>query len=119
VITGISSTFSTDGQGTVIITVTVVSGALDGLVYDLEIFYNEQTPPWQVAQPASWPAGWGPLGVTGGVGFVTETSPLAASQPGRFVLVVPPAMTIGNTILIHVTDRNHNNLGYITSQRVT
>lgn len=101
------------------ISVTVVSPSLSGIIYDLEIFFAEQTPPWQVAQPVSWPVGWGPAEVVGGVGFATTTDPLLVSQPAHFGLQVPPAATIGSPILIHVTDKNHNNLGYISSTRVT
>jgi hypothetical protein len=105
------------GDGVIEITIHVVDQALDGLIYDLEIFYSEQSPPWQVAHPIQWPEGWNPTDWAGGLGFATTNNPLRTCQPVTFIIHVIPS-TIGNSILIHVTDKDHNNLGYIVSQRV-
>jgi len=104
-------------QGVSEITVHVNKEGLDGMIYDLEIFYNEQSPPWGNAMPLEWPQGWGPLIMPDGIGWQTPYKPLRYCQPVVFVLqVVPPQ--VGDIIPIHLTDRNHGNLGYVDSQRV-
>ena len=103
----------------VIITVHVTDPALNLLIWDMEIFFNEQTPPWPPgAQPISGPPGWQPFPVPGGIGWMTNGNPLQTCQPVQFVLQFPPGATPGSTIWLHMTDQNHNNLGYVVSQRV-
>jgi len=117
VLTGISATFRDLGSGMIEITVHVVDGALDALIYDLEIFYGEQQPHWQGATPVQGPTGWSPGQISGGLGFSTSTSPLRTCQPVKFVIQVAPPFT-GDSIAIRVTDKTHKNLGYIYAQRV-
>ena len=92
-------------------------------IYDLEIYFNEQIPPWQQGMLVpQWPTGWnGELimdqsGAPIGIRFYTLQSPLVPCQETffwlHFIAAPPPTM-----ILIHVTDKDHNNLGYITSRR--
>jgi hypothetical protein len=89
---------------------------LDGLIYDIEIFYHEQFPPWGMATPIHWPIGWTPMDVAGGIGFMTQEMPLRYCQAVYFTIqVVPPQ--IGSTIWIHATDKDHDNLGYIISRQ--
>ena len=73
VITGVSSTFRVSNPGALEISMTVNDPALSGIIYDLEIFFNEQNPPWSGAQASFRPSGWGPMPVGGGVGFVTSS----------------------------------------------
>jgi hypothetical protein len=97
----------------------VIDPSLSGLIWDMEIFFNEQTPPWPPgAQPITGPPGWQPFPVPGGIGWMTSSNPLQFCQPVQFVLQFPPGATPGSTILLHMTDQNHNNLGYVVSQRV-
>jgi len=103
----------------VVITVHVTDPALNLLIWDMEIFFNEQTPPWPPGPaPITGPPGWQPFPVPGGIGWMTNGSPLQTCQPVQFVLQFPPGATPGNTIWLHMTDQNHNNLGYVVSQRV-
>ena len=119
VLTGISSTFTVTADNVVIITVHVVDPSLSGLIWDMEIFFNEQTPPWPPgSQPISGPPGWQPFTVPGGIGWMTSNAPLQYCQPVQFVLQFPPGVSPGSTIWLHMTDQNHNNLGYVISQRV-
>jgi len=98
------------------ISVQVVDHALDGLIYDMELYFGDQSPSWQGAQPLQWPAGWNPVPIAAGIGFRTETAPLTPAAASRIVIqVVPPAA--GNTIWIALTGRDHRILGYIVSQR--
>jgi hypothetical protein len=106
-----------DGQ--VVITVHVQDPALTGLIYDMEIFFSEQQPPWQGGQPISGPRGWEPFPVPGGIGWVTTGAPLVACQPVQFVVQLPPGTGIGDVIWLHMTDKEHKNLGYVVSQRVS
>jgi hypothetical protein len=119
VLTGVSSTFTVTPDNVVIITVHVIDPLLSGLIWDMEIYFNDQTPPWPPgAQPISGPPGWQPFPVPGGIGWMTNSNPLLACQPVQFVLQFPPGATPGSTIWLHMTDQNHNNLGYVVSQRV-
>ena len=104
------------GEGVIEIRVHVVDRALEGMIYDLEIFFKEQVPPWQAAYPLQWPTGWSPMDMVGGIGFATATNPLRYCEPVTFVIQVVPPVT-GDHIWIHATDKDHNNLGYIVSQR--
>ncbi len=114
-LTGIRSTFREISPGFIEITVHVNEIGADGIVYDLEIFYGEQKPPWESAQPVEWPDGWSPMPVAGGVGWMTSTNPLRYCQAVTFLVQVTGP--VGDMIWIHVTDRDHNNIGYITSSR--
>ncbi len=98
VLTGVSSTFTVTPDNVVIITVHVIDPSLSGLIWDMEIYFNDQTVP-------------------GGIGWMTSSNPLQFCQPVQFVLQFPPGATPGNTIWLHMTDQNHNNLGYVVSQR--
>jgi hypothetical protein len=119
VLTGVSSTFTVTPDNVVIITVHVIDPSLSGLIWDMEIYFNDQTPPWPPgAQPISGPPGWQPFPVPGGIGWMTSSSPLQVCQPVQFVLQFPPGAAPGSTIWLHMTDQNHNNLGYVVSQRV-
>ena len=116
-LTGVSSTFVEISPGVIEITIHVVYDDLDRMIYDLEFIFSEQQPPWEDAEPLAAPEGWGPMEVPGGIGFVTATSPLVKCQPVKFrIQVFPPV--VGDFIWIHLTGVNHDNLGYIVSQRV-
>ena len=118
VLTGISSTFTVTADGYVVITVHVQDPTLSLLIYDMEIFFDEQQPPWPGGQPISGPPGWEPFPVPGGIGWVTNSNPLVACQPVQFVVLPPLGVPIGDVIWLHVTDKDHHNLGYVISQRV-
>lgn len=115
VLTGISSTFVHLGGGLVEMRVHVVTPALDQLIYDLEIYFGEQTPPWSGGQPVQAPPGWSAQPIPGGIRFVTSNSPLRTCQPVtlRFQSNPPP----GNAIIVHATDQNHRDIGTFVSQR--
>jgi hypothetical protein len=118
VLTGVSSTFTQSPDGLIVITVHVVSSDLNRIVYDLEIFFADQNPPWHMGQPVEGPQGWVVMPMTDGIGWVTQTNPLQTCTPVTFVIFVPPGTTVGDFISIHLTDKDHKNLGNITSQRV-
>lgn len=102
-----------------IITVHVQNPSLSGLIWDMEIFFNEQTPPWPPGgQALSGPPGWQPFPVPGGIGWMTNGAPLQFCQPVQFIAQVPPGYQLNNVLWLHMTDQNHNNLGYVISQYV-
>lgn len=119
VITGISSTFTMTADGFVVITVHVQDPALSLLIYDMEIFFDEQQPPWPGGQPISGPPGWEPFLVPGGIGWMTSSNPLIVCHPVQFVVQLPAGIAIGDVIWLHMTDKEHNNLGYVVSQRTS
>jgi len=99
------------------ITVHVVDPALTGLVWDMEIYFADQQPPWSGGQPGSGPTGWTTMPVTGGIGWMTQSAPLIACQPVTFIVQAPPTQ-VGDIIWLHLTNREHQNMGYVTSTRV-
>jgi len=117
-LTGISSTFQVTADGQVVITVHVQDKALTLLIYDMELFFNEQNPHWSDGQPLSGPPGWQPFPVSGGIGWVTSSNPLVECQPVQFVIMLPPGFAPGDAIWLHMTDKDHNNLGYVISSHV-
>ena len=118
VLTGVSSTFYQAADGQIVITVHVQTDVLNGIVHDLEIFFKDQQPPWQGGQPVLGPTGWQPMPVPGGIGWVTNSNPLLTCHPVTFVVAAPSGIPVGDFITIHLTDKEHNNLGNITSRRV-
>ena len=118
VLTGVSSTFTQTADGQLQITIHVQTKELDKIVFDMEIFFKDQNPVWVGVQPVHGPAGWEPFPVPGGIGWVTGNNPLQTCQPVVFVVQILPGVAVGDFISIHLTDKDHQNLGNITSQRV-
>lgn len=118
VLTGISSTFKQVGTGPIQMTVHVMSSDLDGAIYDLEIYFSDQTPPWTGGGPVQPPPGWRaePL-PNGGIRFVTEEAPLRTTEP--VILQFTSESPSGDFIIVHATDRNHQDMGTFASQRVS
>lgn len=116
VLTGISSTFVVLGGGLVEMQVHVVSPVLDQLIYDLEIYFAEQTPPWSGGQPIQPPPGWSAQPLPNGIRFVTANSPLRTCQPVTLRIQANPPP--GNAIIVHATDQNHRDMGVFISQRL-
>jgi len=123
VLTGVSSTFFTDpATGLTTITIHVGIDELDGIVHDFEIYFDKQNPPWQQAQLPNPPPGWTveyitENGVVVGVRWVTVEFPLRKCQPQSFGVVILPPTWAGNFIIIYLTDKDHNVIGQIASQR--
>jgi hypothetical protein len=100
----------------------------DGIIHDMEIFFDQQEPPWQGIEPISVPPGWeakpieetDPTGETRviGIHYVTSENPLRTCQPVAFDLVVVPPEALGNFIKIYLTDKDHKVIGQITAQRL-
>ncbi|MCX7851709.1 MAG: hypothetical protein N2383_02890, partial [Caldilineales bacterium] len=125
VLTGISSVFTVSPNNTVDITIHALRDEYRNLIYDVDILFAGQNPPWQGVAGVGCPPGWTaePLtvgGVVVGVRCVTEQVPLQVCQPTHFVfqLVPPEPPWPGQFITILLTDREHKVIGQITSQRV-
>jgi hypothetical protein len=115
-LSGITSTFSQPGgSGPVVITITVTQPQTVP-IYDVEIFFAEQNPPWQSGNPGGGPPGWMPQPIPGGIRWFTTTNPFTVGVP--FVFQAPGANPVGNTILINLTDVNGAIIGVIVSSRV-
>ena len=112
-----SSTFFVTADNVIVITVHVIDPSLSGLIWDMEIFFTEQTPPWPGGQPITGPQGWQPFPVPGGIGWMTH-QPVAGLPAGAVHPPVAGGHDTGDTIWLHMTDQNHNNLGYVISHRV-
>ncbi len=126
VITGVSSTFTgvPDTKDTIDLTIHVQDRQLEGLIYDFEIYFDLQQPPWNGATPLQGPPGWIPVPITNdegkiiGIRWVTQGQPLPFCQAQHFVIKIDPSEWPGGFITIYLTDINHNVIGQITSQRV-
>jgi hypothetical protein len=87
------------------------------IIYDIEIIWDMQDPPWPGAEPWFAPEGWEPEPIPGGIRFVTRDQPLPTCQPREFGLILPPEFPLGDFIVILLTDKDHNVIGQIGSQR--
>lgn len=127
VLTGISSTFWQDpATGQIDLAIHVVYEDVDNIIYDFEIYWGLQNPPWQGAQPgdpSTWPPGWQPEPITDnqgqiiGIRWVTAENPLRRCEPMHFpILPMPPE--VGDFLTIYLTDKDHNVIGQIAGQRV-
>ena len=118
VLTGISSVFTRTAGGGVTMRVHVNEAGLNGMIHDLHILFNQQTPPWSSGQSGPLPPGWNFQPSTSGITLRTETNPLLTCQPVFFDLInVSP--TSANQIVIYATDVNHNVIGQFISQKVS
>jgi hypothetical protein len=118
VITGISSVFTRTAGGGVTMKVHVTDIGLNGMIYDLHIFFNQQTPPWSSGQAGALPPGWNVQPSTGSIILRTETNPLLTCQP-VFINLLNTAPTTANQIIIYATDADHNVIGLFVSQKVS
>ena len=125
-ITGISSIFreSLSSPGALDIQVGVADH-LSGQIFDIEIYFDVQDPPWEGAQGQQAPPGWRIEQIVDGNGnvigirFVTDTDPIVAGQPIHLGLVMQPPTALGNFIILYLTDEKHQIIGQSASQRVT
>ncbi|MEO6061850.1 MAG: hypothetical protein ABIQ99_07935 [Thermoflexales bacterium] len=118
VLTGISSVFTRSVGGTITVRVHVIEAGLNGMIYDLRIFFNQQVPPWSGGQPGALPPGWNFQPSPSGIILLTETNPLLTCQP-VFIDLLNVAPTSVNQIIIVATDVNHNVIGQFVSQKVS
>ena len=111
------STYTLLNDNTVELYIRVVDDAYSSLIYDIEIFIDAQEPTWERVEGIWAPDDWyyEPI-CKSGVRFYTETSPLIKCQRKRFVFRVW-ARRISWYIRVHVTDRDHENLGEVISIR--
>lgn len=125
VLTGVSSTFTgVPGTTATDLMIHVQDDTLNGQIYDFEIYFDQQQPPWTGATPGQGPQGWvsepiiGADGITIiGIRWVTQEFPLPFCQPQHFLLTIDPAQWNGDSITIYLTDKDHHVIGQITSQR--
>ena len=120
-LTGISSTYTETSPGVIVITVHVTGGdpGLNGVIYDLEIQFGEQDPPWESGEilgvEPPYDGTWGSQPVSGGIGVRTESNPLVTCVPITVIASAPPSVT-GSIITIHATDKDHGDIGTFGSQ---
>lgn len=96
--------------------VRVINEDYSNVIYDLEIFREDQQPMWDSIEVIETPEGWSFEDLGCGVKFYTETNPLLKCQRVRFVFRVT-AKRISWYIRIHVTDKDHQNMGMIIGTR--
>ena len=114
-LTGVYSTFNLY-HDVVEMYVRAINDDYSNVIYDLEIFREDQHPMWDSIEVLETPEGWSYEDFGCGVRFYTETNPLLKCQRVRFVFRVT-AKRISWYIRIHVTDKNHQNMGMIVGTR--
>lgn len=114
-LTGVYSTFNLY-HDVVEMYVRAINDDYSNVIYDLEIFREDQYPMWDSIEVLETPEGWSFEDFGCGVKFFTETNPLIKCQRVRFVFRVT-AKRISWYIRIHVTDKNHQNMGMIVGTR--
>ncbi len=129
VLTGITATFQEDSTlpGNLDIQIHVLDPDLDGQVYDIELYFHLQEPPWKSLEWVQLPPGWsgeilgpGPDQPPTGGRAVTANAPMRTCQPLNFRIAVESTTgSVGNTIIIYLTDANHQVIGQIAAQRKT
>lgn len=104
-------------------TVHVTDDSLDGQIYDIEIYFADQNPPWTSGTGTNAPPGWVAEPIYDannnlvGIRFVTKTHPLRTCEPAQFQFRMEG--TLGDVIIFQLTDKNHKTIGWATSYRQT
>lgn len=111
---GVSSTFTLEDD-TVELEIYVVRDRLSGEIWDIEIFPEDQEPPWKSVEDVKAPEGWKIENGDNRVKFYTEWNPPRKREPVKFKFEVQPKTTI-RCIRVHLTDKNHKTIGEIVSQ---
>ncbi len=115
ILTPISSTFTVSEK---IVEIKILVGEyIEGSnrIYDLEIFSDLQNPEWKNVEIIEPPPGWSSEKIENGI-RVYGNEPLPINKEIRFRIRVDGE--IGDQILIHATDKDHENMGLIISEHV-
>jgi hypothetical protein len=113
-LTGVYSTYNLFPDNVIELNVRVVGDFYSDKIYDIEIFPESQNPPWYGIDAIEAPEGWSYEKIGNGIRFYTLTDPLIKCQPRKFIFRVW-GIRISRYIEIHITDKDHENLGVILS----
>lgn len=94
--------------------VHVLSEEYSEKIYDIEILPEIQDPSWKKAEGIKAPKGWEFEKMGKGVRFYTREKPLVECERTKFTFRVE-AEEISDTIWLHVTDEDHENMGLVYS----
>ena len=114
---GVHATHNLLRDKVVVMHVRVVDNNYSGKIYDIEILPQAQNPSWDSVEGIEAPEGWEFEQIGDGVRFYTKTKPLITCQRTKFVFRVR-ARRISCYIRIHMTGKDHENLGEIVSKRL-
>jgi len=106
-----STFYEEDGTYTVSLK---IPQSLKDTVYDFEIFFGLQKPRWEKGEALELPEGFTAEGIAGGI-RIKSGAPFPLT-PLVFKFKGPKG---AESIRIHVTDKEHKNLGYITPTKTT
>lgn len=95
------------------IIVMEIPESLKGMVYDVEILFGLQTPPWEQGTIIEIPPGYSKEEIPGGI-RIKSRNPFPSSP-----VVFRVIGTKNTAIRIELTDRNHTNLGYTVPRHVS
>ena len=113
-LTGVYSTYNLLPDNVIEMNVRVVGGFYSDKIYGIEIFPEAQNPPWYGVDAIEAPEGWSYEKIGNGIRFFTLTDPLIKCQPRKFIFRIW-GIRISRYIEVHITDKNHENLGVIMS----
>ncbi|MCK4221376.1 MAG: hypothetical protein KAX25_00790, partial [Dehalococcoidia bacterium] len=91
----------------------VIPKELEGKVHDIEIFFGLQKPRWTAGEVLKLPAGFTKKNLAGGI-RIESNKPFPTSTPLEFKLKGAKG---AQSMRIHVTDKEHKNLGYMEPQK--
>jgi hypothetical protein len=114
-LTGIRSTFFS-ADNVIELYMHVESNTYSNKIYDIEILPNVQDPPWKTAEGLKAPEGWKYEKMDDGVRFFTQSNPLLKCQRTKFRFKFQ-ATTIPESIRVHITSRDHTNMGIVLSTK--
>ncbi|KYK36865.1 MAG: hypothetical protein AYK19_00810 [Theionarchaea archaeon DG-70-1] len=116
ILSGIRSNYKLPSRDVIDLYIHVVDEDLSGKIYDIEILPEVQDPEWESADGLKSPQGWKFEKMGDGVRFYTETAPLLMCQGVWFTFKIGRKGPLQD-IRLHVTDKNHENLGIVVSKR--
>jgi hypothetical protein len=114
-LTGIRSTFFS-ADNVIELYMHVESNTYSNKIYDIEILPNVQEPPWKTAEGLEAPEGWKYEKMDDGVRFSTQSNPLLKCQRTKYKFKFQ-ATTIPESIRVHITGRDHTNMGMVLSTK--
>lgn len=115
---GVSSLFTVKGD-VVEMKICVERRELHKEIYDVEIFLEDQKPPWKILDDAHPPGGWKTRNMGKIVEFYTDDCPLEECEPVKFKFMaqLQNSQCINDLkyIKINLSDWNHESIGEIVS----
>jgi len=116
ILSGIRSTYNLLSRDVIDLYIHVTDEDHSSTIYDIEILPEDQNPSWESAEGVEAPQNWAIEKMGNGVRFYTDTDPLLLCHGVKFIFKILRKAPIQD-ICLHVTDKDHENLGIVLSKR--